>query len=571
MAGSVIGAKGAGFEQTGADAKVRKLKMYGNPPDTQPVVTQDATGQTYVNPVGAADVAEQQPTSYTAWAKAQKAAQTAPQGTSTAQPAAGGQTATGNQGVTPPRAVAASPVAGAEAASQTMTAEGLGAAAARAALAGRTREPSPAPVKAPAAGTQAVQTAVPKSGDQPQQAAAPKGVTAVAAPKVGTASVSAPQQAAGTAAASAPKQTEAPAASAPQQAAEKAVAEKDEVSLPKAAPRQMSYQEMVDRYFANREDTPEERKRRKRETVINGISDMISALSNLYDTTRGAKSSWDPTKGLSARAQQRWKEMEAKANADKEARLRLYLQAAKGDDDYNRWLAQWKDHQNQQKLENKYRDKQDQRADAQLELTKDREKRDAELQPSRVRTANAQASEAETNAKYAPKLKEAQLDNTKASTAATRKRTSLIGMSGGSGGSGGGSHGGGSAAGYGDKAGRYALGNYTINGKLWDDDSFVRQLYNHLRGKVRSFKGSPGAKALFNDMDKKVNLSNLSAKEKADIYRAGIYELMTNKYDPGMQNIVGRAIEAFDGAHTGYQRPKGANTSQKQYSKDLFK
>lgn len=64
-------------------------------------------------------------------------------------------------------------------------------------------------------------------------------------------------------------------------------------------------------------DAAKEEKRRKSKQLINTIGDGLSALSNLYFTTKGAPSvQYDPRGSLSARSQARWDEIDKNRNAE---------------------------------------------------------------------------------------------------------------------------------------------------------------------------------------------------------------------------------------------------------------
>ena len=90
----------------------------------------------------------------------------------------------------------------------------------------------------------------------------------------------------------------------------------------------LTYAEMLEKTFAGDvPPTPEqqeaERKRQRRNAVISAIGDGISALSNLYFTSKGAPNSYDPKQGLSAKLQERYD----KYNKERKAREREYRSA----------------------------------------------------------------------------------------------------------------------------------------------------------------------------------------------------------------------------------------------------
>ena len=90
-------------------------------------------------------------------------------------------------------------------------------------------------------------------------------------------------------------------------------------------PRRLSYVQMYEMMnHGNRPETPEEKaareKREKREAVLSAVGDGISALSNLFFTTKGAPNSYDPSRSMSAVTRARWD----KLKAEREANLRIY-------------------------------------------------------------------------------------------------------------------------------------------------------------------------------------------------------------------------------------------------------
>lgn len=90
-------------------------------------------------------------------------------------------------------------------------------------------------------------------------------------------------------------------------------------------PRRLSYVQMYEMMNrGNRPETPEEKaareKREKREAALSAVGDGISALSNLFFTTKGAPNSYDPRSSMSAAARARWD----KLKAEREANLRIY-------------------------------------------------------------------------------------------------------------------------------------------------------------------------------------------------------------------------------------------------------
>lgn len=160
------------------------------------------------------------------------------------------------------------------------------------------------------------------------------------------------------------------------------------------------------------EELAEQRKKEKREQLFASIGDGISALSNLYFTTKGAPNAYDPSKSMSAKTKARWD----KLRSDYDAQLKSYISGmmsamqadANKDASYRDYLA--KMYQN--KIENN------------LKLAK--EKRDQEmhdlnkkLADNKIKQGEYDAKIKEIESKYAEAEKKAELAAKKASTAAS--------------------------------------------------------------------------------------------------------------------------------------------------------
>ena len=74
--------------------------------------------------------------------------------------------------------------------------------------------------------------------------------------------------------------------------------------------------------------TPEElekqRKKEKRDRLFAGIGDMVSALSNLYFTTKGAPNSYNHDKSMTSTMEKRWDKIRAQQKEDRQAYLAEY-------------------------------------------------------------------------------------------------------------------------------------------------------------------------------------------------------------------------------------------------------
>ena len=109
-----------------------------------------------------------------------------------------------------------------------------------------------------------------------------------------------------------------------------------DISTPPEAPQdveknRMSYLELFEAMNPNKPETDEEKakreKREKREAWFAALGDGISALSNLYFTTRGAKSSYDASQGMSAKTRERWDKLKALRDAQSRDYYNGYVRA----------------------------------------------------------------------------------------------------------------------------------------------------------------------------------------------------------------------------------------------------
>lgn len=176
------------------------------------------------------------------------------------------------------------------------------------------------------------------------------------------------------------------------------------------------------------EELAEQRKKKKREQLFASIGDGISALSNLYFTTKGAPNAYDPSKSMSAKTKARWD----KLRSDYDAQLKSYISGmmsamqadANKDASYRDYLA--KMYQNQ--IENN------------LKLAK--EKRDQEmhdlnkkLADNKIKQGEYDAKIKEIESKYAEAKEKAELEAKRAAAAVSRERARKIRNGGGGGGS----------------------------------------------------------------------------------------------------------------------------------------
>ena len=124
------------------------------------------------------------------------------------------------------------------------------------------------------------------------------------------------------------------------------------IGAPGTAPRiqpekkRMSYVELFKALNPQKPETEEERamreKREKREAVLAAVGDGISALSNLFFTTRYAPNAYDASKGMTAKARERWDRLRMEREANRRAYNDGYLRAAAMDEAGDREDRNWR-------------------------------------------------------------------------------------------------------------------------------------------------------------------------------------------------------------------------------------
>lgn len=119
---------------------------------------------------------------------------------------------------------------------------------------------------------------------------------------------------------------------------DQSVAEKgEEKMIPAAAPIRMSYTDMFTKLNPYQPPTQEElaneRKKERREKVFSAISDGISALSNLYFTTKYAPNMYRHENSQSAKTENKWEKLRANRDAQQNAYIRNLMAARQADDE----------------------------------------------------------------------------------------------------------------------------------------------------------------------------------------------------------------------------------------------
>ena len=108
----------------------------------------------------------------------------------------------------------------------------------------------------------------------------------------------------------------------------------------------ISYVELFEAMNPQKPETEEERanreKREKREAIFAAVGDGISALSNLFFTTRYAPNAYDPSKGMSAKARERWDKLRLEREANRRAYNDGYIRALAMDEAGDREDRNWR-------------------------------------------------------------------------------------------------------------------------------------------------------------------------------------------------------------------------------------
>ena len=171
---------------------------------------------------------------------------------------------------------------------------------------------------------------------------------------------------------------------------EQSVTEKgEEKMIPAAAPIRMSYTDMFTKLNPYQPPTPEElaneRKKEKREKVFSAISDGISALSNLYFTTKYAPNMYRHENSQSAKTENKWEKLRANRDAQQNAYIRNLMAARQADDerkDKDRaWMRQLSiDLYNKGKDAAEFQYKKDRDATKDAQWQKDYDQRDSQFE-----------------------------------------------------------------------------------------------------------------------------------------------------------------------------------------------
>lgn len=151
---------------------------------------------------------------------------------------------------------------------------------------------------------------------------------------------------------------------------EQAAANSAETETPEFKPMQF-YDEFINSQNGYKPEDEQERKAREKQErtnkIIAGVGDMISALANMYYTTKGAPNSYDPREGMTPKMQARYDQLQKEREAREKDYLSGLQRARQLDQQYNlswqqlkeqreRWKAQDEERRQKQAEDKAYKE-----------------------------------------------------------------------------------------------------------------------------------------------------------------------------------------------------------------------
>lgn len=173
----------------------------------------------------------------------------------------------------------------------------------------------------------------------------------------------------------------------------------------------LSYVQMYEAFNPNKPETDEERAKRekqeKREAIFSALGDGISALSNLFFTSRYAPNAYDPSKGMSAKAKERWDKLRQEREANRKAYQEGYMRAAAMDDANARDDRNWQHTLEREKIADKRYEIQAARDNAMADLNE-------KLRQHQITAAEYKAEQERIKAEYAEETEKLKQGNLRA-------------------------------------------------------------------------------------------------------------------------------------------------------------
>lgn len=297
-------------------------------------------------------------------------------------------------------------------------------------------------------------------------------------------------------------------------------------------------------------ETPEQRAKRERrekwDKITSGIGDAVSSLANLYFTTQYAPNMYNPHNTLSEANQAR----ADRAKADRDALRDNYI-------NYALKIGQLKDGERDFQFKQQQAAAQQAQRDHDNAIADAKEERDAalaeinlQLQGQKITAAEAEAKKKQAEADYAQALQQANLEKTKAQTAAARASAAASRARAGESNAR-------AAKTYHDMAtsggGRKEFRTgASVNQRNWDNDDYIEQLYRQMNGQMyyigadgKRHVVSTGTKNLFNNTNDAIAFET-DRRKRANMMRGAIEELFSNQYDAQAQDTMGEIMADFD-------------------------
>lgn len=167
----------------------------------------------------------------------------------------------------------------------------------------------------------------------------------------------------------------------------------------------------------NAPETPEERaareKREKSEAILSAVGDGISALSNLFFTTRYAPNAYDASKGMSARARERWDRLRQEREARRREYTEGYMRAAAMDDANDRDDRNWRHTLERERIA-------DERYEVKAAQDKAMADLDEQLRRHQITAAEHKAEQERIKAQFAGEYEQSKVDRNRAAAGASK-------------------------------------------------------------------------------------------------------------------------------------------------------
>ena len=108
----------------------------------------------------------------------------------------------------------------------------------------------------------------------------------------------------------------------------------------------------------NQEQIEQENKKQRQRALISAIGDGISAIANMYYTSKGAPSMFNPSNSLTAQNQKRWEAIKKERDANKDRYNAAYMRALQLEDANYKSERSWQNTINQQNITQAWRERQ---------------------------------------------------------------------------------------------------------------------------------------------------------------------------------------------------------------------